>query len=197
MSRWFGIWLRAWRSEPWEFVSPLFVEEARTRLIEGSTSYLRSALTFGGGGGFSVIGRVGTTRISLQAVQAGVRNSWRPLLRGRLEPAGTGSRFAGTIGWSPFIRAFSGLWLGGVCCFFLALAGRAAALAWRGEATADAFLICLAPLGFVLFFVALTSWGIHAGRREAEYLRSWMADRLQAAEAGIPGYRPWQEGRSG
>lgn len=197
VGRWFGIWLRAWRSEPLAFVSPLSVRAVRARLIEGSTSYWRSAFTFGGFGGVRVVGRVGTRRISLQAVQGGVRNSWRPLLRGRLEPAETGSRFVGRLGWSPFVRAFSALWLGCGCCALLVLVVRAVALSLSGHSTADAFLVCLIPLGFVLFFVALTAWGIRAGRREATYLRSWMADRLQTAEAGVRGYRPWQNGRSG
>lgn len=196
IARWAGLWLGAWRSEPVVLVSPLPVPAVRERLIEASTSNW-AAFMSGGGSGISVIGHVGTRRISVQAVQPNARNSWRSSVWGRLEPMETGSRFTGKLGWSPSTKVFSGLWLGFVVCFFLALVGRAVVLASRGEATAETFLFCLMPLGMMLFFVGLTSWGIWAGRREATYLRSWMADRLQTAEAiDIPGYRPWQQGRS-
>jgi hypothetical protein len=173
-------WLRAWRSERVVLVSPLPVETVRTRLIEGTTSYVRSAFAYGGWGDFRVVGRVGTQTISLQAVAGGLRNSWRPVARGRLEPVGTGSRFVGTLGWSPFVRTFSAVWLGGVGLIFVVLVGHAITLTWAGDASAGVFLVCLAPVGFVLFFIGLTSFGIWAGRREEKYLRSWMADRLQA-----------------
>lgn len=29
------------------------------------------------------------------------------------------------------------------------------------------------------------------GRRDAEYLRSWLNDQMRTAASGIPGYRPW------
>lgn len=174
-------------------VSPLPLQTVRARLIEGRTSYLRAAFAFGGGGGYHVVGHVGARRVSLQAVKVGVRNSWRPVMRGRLEPEQSGSRFVGRLGWSPFVKAFSALWLGAVTCFFLGLLIRALAMAWAGEATGVAFLICLAPLGFVFFFAGLTTWGTLAGRGEAMILRSWLEDRLKTAEASVSGYRPWQE----
>jgi hypothetical protein len=196
IGRWARLWLSGWRSEPVVYESPLPVPAARERLIEASTSNW-SAFMSGGGSGISVIGHVGTRRISVQAVQPNVRNSWRSSVWGRLEAVGSGSRFTGKLGWSPFTKAFSGLWLGLVGGAFLALVGRAVVLASRGEATAEAFLFCLMPLGMMLFFIGLTTWGIWAGRREAAYLRSWLADRLQTAEATrIPGYRPRQDGRS-
>jgi hypothetical protein len=114
------------------------------------------------------------------------------VIRGSLEPAGTGSRLVGRLGWSPFVKVFSALWLSIVGCAFLGIAIRAVAMAWRGDATGGAFLVGLVPLGFLLLFVGMTAWGTRAGRREAVYLRSWLADRLQTAEAGVPRYRPWQ-----
>jgi len=184
VNRWVGSWLRAWRSEPMVLESPLPAPAARERLIANSVPYLPFGLTSGDRGGLRVVGRVGPRQISLQAVDGGVRNSWRPSLRGRLEPLGTGSRFTGKLGWSPFVKAFSGLWLGGVGAIFLVLVIRAVAMARDGHATAEAFLVCLGPLGFVVFFIGLTTWGIRAGRREETYSRSWMADRLQTAEVG-------------
>ena len=192
VGRWIRVWVRAWRSEPLVLVSPLPVPAVRARLIEGRTTYLRAAFTFAGFGGYRVVGRVGERRIVLEAAAVGVRNTWRPVLRGRLEPEGTGSRLVGRLGWSPFVKAFSALWLTIVGSAFVGITLRAVAVVWSGEATGGVFLYGLIPLGMLLFFVGLTAWGIQLGRR-AIYLRSWLGDRLQTAESGIPGYRPWQE----
>jgi hypothetical protein len=189
------MWLRAWRSEPQVFVSPLTVEVARARLIEGRTSYLRLAFTLGGGGGgYRVIGHVGARRVSLQAAKVGVRNSWRPVMRGRLEAAGTGCQLTGKLGWSPFVKGFCVLWLTGVCLAFLFTMLNAVVQVSSGDATVSVFLFCCLPVGFLLFFVALTSWGIHVGRGEERYLRQWLVNRLQTEGSGVPGYRPWQGG---
>jgi len=173
-------------------LSPLAVQVARQRLAAGRISYFRAAFTFGGVGGYRVVGRVGARRIVLEAAKAGVRNSWRPVFRGRLEPARTGSRLVGTLGWHPVVKAITALWLGAVSCLFLGLVVRLVALAWNGNATGDDVLFCLVPLAFVVFFAGLSAWAILAGRGEVRYLRSWLADRLQTPDAGIPGYRPWQ-----
>jgi len=115
-----------------------------------------------------------------------------PVVRGRLEPTGTGCRLVGTYGISPFVKAFSGLWLGGVICLFVAVVAVVAVRAVRGEATGADFLSCLGPPSMMAVFVALTAWGTLIDHGEGTYLRSWLADRLQTAEAGIRGYRPWQ-----
>ena len=117
----------------------------------------------------------------MSAVEADVRNSWRPLFRGRLDPAGTGSELVGSIGWSPFVKVFSALWLSCGCGLVVALAGLGSVL-------------CLVPLGFVLLFAGLVAVGIKACRREDAYLRSWLVERLQTAESAIPGYHPWRQG---
>lgn len=192
MSRWIRMWLRGWRSEPLVLVSPLPVETVRTRLAEGSTTYSRAFFGLGGGGGYVVLGHVGTHRVSLEAARVGLRNSWRPTMRGRLEPDGTGSRLVGHLGWAPFIKALSTVWLTGVGFFLLVSVSRAVDLTWSGDVTGEAFLICLAPLGMLLFFVGLTTWGTRVGLRDETYLRSWLAKRLQTADTEIPGYRPWR-----
>ncbi|WP_143232932.1 hypothetical protein [Actinoplanes regularis] len=183
MNRWIKFWFGAWRSEPVVFVSPLSVRAARTALSEGSVSYSRAYPSFEGGlDGYRVVGRVGEDEISLEARQVGMRNSWLPVMKGRLEPAGTGSRLAGTLGWPPVVKAFSALWLSFMCCIFLVLVIRVVTLALRGKAGGMDFLGCLVPLGFVLSFVGLTSWASYSGRGNAKYLRSWLAERLQVAE---------------
>jgi hypothetical protein len=179
VAQWIKMWWRGWRSEPLVMVSPLPVEAARARLNEGSTSYLRSVFAYlGGEGGYKIYGRADTDGLSFLAAKSGSRNSWRPGVRGRLEPDGTGSRLVGSLGIPPSVKALSALWFAMMGFFFLFTA-------------TSGLIICLAPLGAMFFFVALTAWGMHVGRGEKTYLRSWLVNRLQTAESGIPGYRPW------
>ena len=181
--------MRAWRSEPLVLESPLPLPVVRQRLIDGSTSYLRASFTYGGFGGFRVVGRVGNRAISLQAARIGVRNSWRPVLRGRLEAAGAGTRLVGKLGWHPAVKAFSAVWVGIAFGIFVVSTGFAAA-----AANPRALLFSLVPLGFVAFFVGLTALCIRLSRGEETYLRSWLIERLQTAESGVHGYRPWKAG---
>jgi len=185
------VWLRAWRSEPVELRSPLTVESARARLIEGSISPLRDNFVLGVGE-CRVVGRVGTSWISLVAVKGANRNSFRPVLRGWLEPEETGCRLVGTFGWSPVVKAFSALWLGVGSCNFLGLGVRALVMAIGGDATGTDFVICLIPLGYVLAGIAVTAKGRHVNRTEAWYFQSWLADRLQTSD-GLPRYGLSQE----
>jgi hypothetical protein len=169
----------AWRSEPVVLVSRLPEHVARERLIEGSVPTLRAGLTLSGLGGYRVVGRVGERRISLRAGKVGVRNSWRPVLRGRLEPDGAGCRLVGRLGLHPYVKVFSAVWLGGVTLVLVGLLVSAVV-----ETNGVALLYCLLPLGFIAFFAGLTALGTRIGRGEAAYLRSWLAERLQTAEAG-------------
>ena len=115
---------------------------------------------------------------------------------GGARPARTGGDRLPTcrqpVGLSPLVKAFCGLWIGSVGCGFLGFVAVVVARAVRGEVTGGDFLACLVPLSMMAFFVALTAWGKLIDRGEATYLGSWLADRLQTAEAGIRGYRPWQ-----
>ena len=182
--------MRAWRSEPVALESPLPLPVVRQRLKDGSVSYLRAGFAYGGLGGYRVVGRVCDRTVSLQAARVGIRNSWRPVMRGRLEPAGTGTRLVGKLGWHPAVRVFSGVWVGMAFGIFLVATGFAVAAPWDPKA----FLVSLVPLGFVAFFVGLTALCIRLSRGEVAYLRSWLADRLQTAESGIAGYQPWLGG---
>lgn len=181
---WVGNWLRAWRSQPLELVSPLSLRAVRNRLIADSTPYWLAFFMLGGGGGHMVSARVGTHRISFEVANSGVRNSWRTVVHGYLEPAGTGCRFVGTIGISPIVKVFSGLWLGVVTCGFVACVASAVISAARGEATVEDALSCLVPLAMMVGFVAVSAAGTLVDRGEDAYLRSWLIDRLQAEGAG-------------
>ena len=189
--RWIMVWLRAWRSEPVVLRSPLPVESARARLKEGRISELRDNFMLGVGD-CRVVGRVGTSWISLAAVKGNGQNSFRPVLRGWLEPDGAGCRLVGTYGWSPFVKAFAALWLGTGSCVFLGLLVHAVVTAIIGAATWMAFFVCLIPLGYVLGVVAVTAKGRHVNRTEAWYFQSWLADRLHTSDAAVIAYRPLQ-----
>jgi hypothetical protein len=187
MRQWFAAWWRAWRYDRIVLESTLTVDVVRDRLNMGLTSPWSAAFNLGGNGGYRVIGHAGRSRVTASAGPAGIRNSWRPMLRGHLEPAGRGSRLRGKIGWHPFIWVFSAIWLGAMSGAFLVIFPVIGVAVLAGDPARD-LLIGLAPLGFVAFFVGLTTWGERMGRRDEAYLRSWLADRLDIA--GVPGWHP-------
>jgi hypothetical protein len=160
-------------------------------LKEGSVSNLRDNFVLGVGE-CRVVGRIGASWISLEARRGATRNSFRPVLRGQLEPDAAGCRLVGTFGWAPVVKAFVALWLGVGCCIFLGLFVHAVLLAIGGDDAGLDFLICLIPLGYVLAGVAITARGTHVDRTEAWYFQSWLADRLQAS-VGLPTYPPSPE----
>ncbi|MEU8657670.1 hypothetical protein [Actinoplanes philippinensis] len=183
MAKWLSNWRRAWRTEPVTLGSPLPLPVARERLRAGRTTFWQALRS--GAGGYRVIGRVGERSVSLAAVRAGAQNSWRPELRGRLEPAETGSRLVGSIGWSPFVRIFSTVWLCGAGAAFVGLLAVGLDRALHGEVS-PALAACLVPLGFMASFVGITVLGVRWGRADEAYLRSWLADRLRTAGHVVP-----------
>jgi hypothetical protein len=67
-----------------------------------------------------ILGRVNERSIRLYAF-SGNRNSFRPLLRGRVvRSERPGSRFVGSTGWDPAVRAFSAACIGVVALGFIA-----------------------------------------------------------------------------
>jgi hypothetical protein len=163
-------------------MSPLPVEVVRERLDADRIPYLRASFMVSGFGRYHIVGRVGTRLIKLEARRTGIRNSWRPVLRARLEPKGTGSQLVGRIGMDPVVKVFSAFWLGAVSCVFLVGVVNAMVTTWSGDASGAAVLICLLPLGFMLFFVGLTAFATQLGRGQGTYLRLWLAERLQTTE---------------
>lgn len=180
-------WFAAWRYQPVEWVSALPVEEVRERMNMGLTSPFRAVFFYGGSGEHRLTGHAGRSRVTVAAGRAGVRNSWGPVLRGRLEPAGSGCRLAGKIGWHPAVWALSAVWLGGVLCAFVVLAALGVATVLMGDADGGLLLAALVPVGMTAFFVAIITWGIRAARPDETYLRSWAADRLQTVPIISPG----------
>jgi len=122
------------------------------------------------------------------AAQSNTRNSWRPVLRGRLLRTGSGSEFVGVLGWDPVLKALTGCLLG--ACTAILLTGlvlgvsSAAQGGWRAAGPG------LATAAFGLFGVltalASTVIGYREARGQTAYLRSWIMGQMNA---------PWYQDR--
>ena len=183
----------ALRPRPVRLTSSLTVEEASRRLQAGLTrrSWIgpapwttwRWAIR-----GFSrdeepdriVTGSVKPSRIRLAALVPGVRNSWRPTFRGRLQTGNGHTELVGNIGYFPGVRVFSFFWGGLVSLFFVVSLCVAVVMLAKGrwdEARTAAFLAVVAA-GMLIFGLALASGATRLGDRDEEWLRQWLADRL-------------------
>jgi hypothetical protein len=173
-------WLDAWRDRPVAVQSPLSVEEAVARLDAGlSRSLWRLPTT---PSIIRVRGEVAPEYVRLTPYSGG-RNSWRPVLDGRIvaSPAG-GSELVGTIGLHAGVRVFCALWFGGVILFqavFIIAALRHLMTQGSAELVGPAFI----PLLMLAFGVALTSFGFWSGARDERYLLAWLRSRLDADSA--------------
>ncbi|MCA2212570.1 hypothetical protein [Jidongwangia harbinensis] len=96
MRSWVTDLLAAWRGERIVLSSRMPVEVACRWLSGNSAS-----------GAGDVIRR--------SAAKLNTRSAWRPVLRGRLFPADSGSRFVGVLGWDPALKVLT-------CCLFGAFA---------------------------------------------------------------------------
>lgn len=169
MRIWVADLLAAWRGERISLFSPMPLEVAR-RWLSGD-----SPLEAG-----DVVRR--------SAAKLNTRSTWRPVLRGRLLPAESGSTFVGFLGWDPALKVLT-------CCLFGAFAGlfltgttvavvSAAHGGWRAAAPGMA----LAGFGLFGVFTSLASTliGYRETRDQTDYLRSWITGQMNA---------PWYRGR--
>lgn len=176
-------WLRLWRDERIQMQSSLPVLTALEQLADGVTSS-RELFVHGmemGWGPRIVVGEVSQRRLSLTAMSPWVRNSFRPVMRGELTPASDGCVLTGTIGWHPVVRVFSFVWLAGVAGFFLMGVVGAVGLAAAGQGTSALGMLAFAAVavGFAAFFMGLLALGGRLGRKDEEFLRDWLSERLQ------------------
>lgn len=180
---WVRRWLRLWRDEPVVVDSPLSREAAVSALAGGITGFgSMFARSWSFGFGPRVVrGRVTTEHVRLAAMKPGFRNSWRPVFRGRWETRGTTTQLVGKIGWHPAVKIFSAVWLGGVACFLVTgLIGGLDLLAQGRPADAGGwFAFSAATIAFVAFFAGPTWFAGRSGKKDEEYLRQWLQDRLQ------------------
>ncbi len=126
--------------------------------------------------------------IRRSAAKLNTRSTWRPVLRGRLLPADSGSTFVGFLGWDSALKVLT-------CCLFGAAAGLlltgttvAAVSAAHGGWRAAAPGMSLAGFGLfgVLTSLASTLVGYRETRAQTDYLRSWIIGQMNA---------PWYRGR--
>lgn len=174
MGRWPVEWSGGWRDEQFIITSPMSVEQALRRLNERLDVRQKRTLGDWSRSDIQVRGRVDSRsrEIVLRASRAGQRNSFRPVLRGQLRPAGAGCQLRCRLGWHPFVRVFSLVWLGGV--LLLLLAGLVEA----------AYPLALASVLFLLFFVGLVAVAGMAARGEVDYLNTWL--RESVSESSTP-----------
>jgi hypothetical protein len=173
-------WLRLWRLEPVEVVSPLSADAVGARLVAGLTTRRHVLMgEVGDAGARLVVGRVSGGRVRLTARPRTVRNSWTPVFRGRLLPADAGCRLVGRIGWLPFVRIFTAFWLTVVALFLVGAIIGSAVLVATGQGVASAVPMVLVPAGMLLLGGGLITRAGRAGWRDAAFLRGWLAERLQ------------------
>jgi len=184
----------ALRPRPVRIVSPLTVEEASRRLRDGlarrrwvaPAPWVTWRWALRGFTGDKEPERIVTgsvsSRIRLTAFVPGVRNSWRPTFRGRLQARDGAAELVGSFGFFPGVRAFSLFWAGGVAVFGLvALIVTVVMLAqgkWDDARTAGFLLVV--GVGMLLFGLVLNSGASRLGDRDEQWLSRWLEDRLDA-----------------
>lgn len=131
-----------------------------------------------------VRGRVTPGRISLSAGLPNARNSWRPILRAQLLPTDSGSQLIGTLGPHPFIRVFIQVFIGTWCLVTGALL-LGTVTNWGKEGPSSLWFIA-GLCGLTAALIGISSLGTHLGRRDADYLQIWLANRLEVQGATTP-----------
>jgi hypothetical protein len=148
--------LAAWRGEPLVLSSTMPVDVARRWLGVGSSDEIRRT-----------------------AAQLNTRASWRPVLRGRLLPADSGSQFVGILGWDPMLKmltccltsVFAAVFLAGVTVVFFS------ALTPVSRLTPGLAMAASGLFG-VITLVASTVVGYRETRGQTAYLRSWITGQM-------------------
>lgn len=150
MRAWVGDLRAAWQAERIVLASPMPIEVARYWLFDGQGPAVGDYFRRGG-------------------ATLNTRTPWRPVLRGRLLPAGSGSTFVGVLGWDPLYRAFTCCLLGAFAAVFVA---GVAALASGGRGQ-SALLIVLGLFGIFAGLLSIVA-GYRETREQTAYLRSWI-----------------------
>jgi hypothetical protein len=175
-------WLRLWQDERIEMLSSLSVPAVVEQLADVTSSrglVLRGMET--GWGSRIVVGEVSRGRLRLRAMRPGVRNSFRPVLRGELTPTSDGCVLIATIGWHPAVRVFNILWISTWAVFILTGVAGCVGLAASGDEANAMGMLAFAgvTLVFGAVFAGLLAFGGWLGRKDEEFLRSWLNVRLQ------------------
>jgi hypothetical protein len=116
-------------------------------------------------------------------MRPGIRNSWRPVLRGELVAEDDGCRLVGKLGVHPAVRAFCAVWLTLVlsfCAIGLAIA-LSSAVAGRFRSALGGLAFSGAALLMLGFFVGLTTFSGRWGHNDEAYLQGWLRENLQSS----------------
>lgn len=156
MYAWVKDLLAAWSGESLVLSSPMPVEDLRRWLGAGSSDELRRT-----------------------AAQLNTRAGWRPVLRGRLRPTGSGSQFVGVLGWDPVLKTLT-------CCLFTGFAGAfltgvtllIVSAAQQAGLVLPALAVTALGLFGMLAAVISTLVGYRETRGQASYLRSWITGQM-------------------
>ncbi len=167
-----------WRPERVEVVSPLPAAEAVRCLSLGVASWRDGVFGTGPGQPRLVVGQVTSHSLMLSAPRPGVRNAWSPVLRGQLVSDGTGSRFVGTIGWHPLVRALTAVALV-VSVAMVAVIEVQVVRPDVGHHPSTGAAVGV--LGLAAFWLALPALASRLGVADGEYLRRWVAAVLEEA----------------
>jgi hypothetical protein len=173
---------RLWVHQPVEICSPLSVQDAAARL--DAELFRRWSLTPRRAEPRvpAVTGHVRPDRVRLVLARDHTRNSWRPVLRARLEPDGVGSRLVGRIGAVWFARWFTTVWalVAAVITVVAVVLGVGSTLAGT-TAVPTVLLVTAACLALDGGFLALTAVALRSGERDEAALRDWLRRTLEAA----------------
>jgi hypothetical protein len=110
-------------------------------------------------------------------------NSFKPWLRGKLAPFGSGTEIEANIGMHPFAKVFLFLWFGALAVIGsgLVCAGLYQIVGEEDWGVEQAMLLII-PLGMAAFGVALVKIGRHLAGDEPVELKSFLCKTLDAKE---------------
>jgi hypothetical protein len=124
--------------------------------------------------------------VRLEAGTPGLRNSWRPTAHCRLDPDSAGSRLTGRLRTPVPVLLPMTIWLSLAVVFFLvALASTVVTLA-IGDFHDAGTAATVTGVGTIVAVVggALIGAGNAFGRKDADFLLGWLADRLEDTGSG-------------
>jgi len=165
------------------FTTPYSVEEC-IRRIEAASERDRpflSDLRWSSG----VLARVSSDRFRLRYRRFLVRNSFAPILDGRIESTSTGSLVHAHFRWHRAVLGFAIVWFSGIVgiggVMFVVSAGALV----RGEnrvGETNVLLGLLFPVGLLAFGITLVRFGQFLGRTDRREILSFIQRELKASE---------------
>jgi hypothetical protein len=176
-----------WRRQSVAWASPLTPDSAATRLREGLTQRRRGhelvGLALRGDTDVAFAGQVAGRRFEVYPFRPGMRNSFRPTLRGELVPVeGGGCSVVGQFAYPLFTRVFVALWTAVTVTAIVAALIAAAAVAVNGDVGDAAPLLGVAGFaaGMLAFGALLFAVGSGEGPEGQTRVREWV-DRIVTA----------------